>query len=93
MNTGYILWASQKTNDYGKYVFWAKNECGYTAVLENCEIYPDYETASNAASRNCYGDVVPVRIEDIIPYTQTQTIITYRCETVLDKYKHIWKGK
>lgn len=92
MQEDYILWASQKTSDYGNFVFWKKNECGYTNILEDCQIYSCLEDAQESALRNCYRDVVPIKIKDILPFTRKETRITWQAEELLDKYKEQWRN-
>ena len=90
----YILWASQKTASYGQYVFWKKEAKGYTNVLENMEIYDTYDLAVNAACVNCYHDVIPIKIEDVLPYVIVQTTFDNKVEEVLfnkrKQYKEKW---
>lgn len=83
----YVLWASQKEWNYNSPVFWKKKECGYTSNLEECELYDSYEKAKDSASRNCFGDVVPVKVSSLMPYAQTQFP---SCYDVLQKAKEGW---
>lgn len=91
----YILWASQKTESYGQYVFWKKKACGYTSVLENMEIYDTLDSAMSAACANCYHDVIPIKIEDVIPYIHIQTTFNDDVEQLLfekrKQYKEKWQ--
>lgn len=89
----YILWASHKTEDYGTYVFWKKNAQGYTKYLEECHVYDTYEQAEQDALRNCYRDVVPIKIQDILPYIETRTYFTNEIEKVLFAQKDKWRNK
>lgn len=92
MQKGYILWASQKTSDYGTLVFWKKRAQGYTNILEDCQIYETFEDAKKSAMANCFGDVVPVKVEDILPFTKKETRVTWQAEALLDKCKQTWRN-
>ena len=87
----YILWASHKTAEYGTYVFWKKNACGYTNCLEKCHIYDTFEQAQKDAERNVYLDVVPIKIEQLLPYMETRTYLNDNVELSLQSNKHKWK--
>lgn len=87
---GYILWASHKDWNGNSPTFWRKNAQGYTSCLENMHIYPTYEDAARAASVNCFREVVPVKLSDIMQHAETVT--TFQgCESTLEDARVEWQ--
>lgn len=83
----FILWASQKGYEGNQPLFWAKNECGYTTILENCEIYKTYEQAASSAYRNCDRAVIPIPFNKIKQHTRT---IPVECDLTLEEARKEW---
>ena len=53
------------------------------------QVYETYEEAANAASVNCYKQVIPVKLSDIMEYAITCTTFP-NCEKALDKAQKEW---
>lgn len=84
----YVLWASQKPFDNYP-IFWAKDECGYTDNLYECEFYNSYEDAAKSASRNCFNDVIPVKLADVQQFIRYRAVVMEVSELHAQKEKYL----
>ena len=84
----YVLWASHKPFDNYP-IFWAKNECGYTDNLYECEFYDTYEDAAISANRNCYNAVIPVKLSDVKEFIRYKAVVLEVSELHEQKEKYL----
>ena len=62
----WLLWSKEKSSDYGMNVFWAKDDCGYTANVDEVQIY----TFDEAYKRSTLDDI-PVKYSELISHVKT----------------------
>lgn len=62
----WLLWSKEKSSDYGMDVFWAKDDCGYTANVNEVQIY----TYDEAYKRSTLDDI-PVKYSELISHVRT----------------------